>query len=231
MSRFRIKKLIAESKSIGRKVTQEDLARAAGVTGPAINAIANGKVENPSFHIMEAVAAVFTEALGRRVTINELVENGGKRRPYADTPADPLFLRETTELPSKDFVLLPELREIPDGNLSQVTEAHIPARHWLPKAWIGKGEFLLRARGDCMAPRIEAGDLLLIEPGYGWENRDIVVMFTDGNLGCRYLHLYDDSAVLIAADSKHQAIVITDKVTIVGRVIRSMKEFVKGWKP
>jgi SOS-response transcriptional repressor LexA len=231
MSRFLIKELIAESRSVGRRVTQKDLAHAAGVTGPAINAIANGKVENPSFHIMEAVADVFSQALGRRITINDLVEDDDKRLSYAVAPAEPLLLKEATKLPSEDFILLPELGGIPGGDLSHATETHILARHWLPKAWVGKGHFLLRARGDCMAPRIEAGDLLLIEPGESWNNRDIVVMFTNDDLRCRYLHLYNDSAILVAADSTHQAIVITDKVTIVGRVIRSMKEFVKGWKP
>ena len=217
-----------ESKRAGKKVTQVGLAQAANVSQPSMWAIVNGETKAPNPDILRAIADVFTHALGRRITIDNLIEKepAGSSEHYPVTQAKPLMLKEDIELHPEDFTALPELGSIPHGDLDQVREKDIVARHWLPKSWVGEGQFILRAKGDAMAPDIKDGDLLLIEPGDRWDNQDIVVAYVEGEITCKYLHLYDGYAMLVPANPTYQPTVVTDEMRIVGRVIRSLKAFV-----
>ncbi len=64
----------------------------------------------------------------------------------------------------EDFIAVSILGNIPHGDLDQVVPEDIVDYEHVHKRDIGRGRFLLRARGDSMAPLILNGDLLLIEP-------------------------------------------------------------------
>lgn len=86
MAKFRIRELIKEARDRGAKVTQTTLAEAAGVAVPSIWKIAEGKTKAPDPQILLAIAEVFTEALGRGITIDDLIEKEDKETP--DTPPE-----------------------------------------------------------------------------------------------------------------------------------------------
>ena len=109
MVAFRIKELIEESKRAGKKVTQTGLAKAAGISQTSIWKIVEGKTKAPAPQILLAIAGVFTEALGREITIDDLIEKGSKETP--DTQPEP---ERTPEPASKDDDVLQAIAQIGD---------------------------------------------------------------------------------------------------------------------
>jgi len=82
--------------------------------------------------------------------------------------------------------------------------------------------FFLRAEGDCMAPYIIKGDLLLISPNDKTENGDIaIVVNKEGQKEVRRANIQPDQIILIADNPVYPAIVWRknrDKPKIIGRV-------------
>ena len=90
MAHFRIRELIEESKNTGKKVTQTGLAKAAGISQASMWAIVQGKTKAPDPQILLAIAEVFTEALGREVTIDDLIQKDERQGHESSiTPSEP----------------------------------------------------------------------------------------------------------------------------------------------
>ena len=89
MITFRIRELIEESKNTKKKVTQTALAKAAGISQASIWKIVAGKTKAPDPHILVTIAAVFTEALGREITIDDLIDkDDSAEKPESTRPPD-----------------------------------------------------------------------------------------------------------------------------------------------
>ena len=216
-----------EAKRQGTKITQKDLAAAADVGQTAIHKIIRGETQAPHPQILIAIADVFTEKLGRKITLDDLIE---KDRPDAASIQN-VDLGSYRTLDTKDYVWLPLYGEIPCGDLRQVGEEQIIDHLPLPKWLVGPAQFVLRADGDSMAPTIEDGDLLLIEPGNRWDNNDIVIAYVDGEVTCKRLQINNNHALLIPDNRAHKAIVVEKDIFLIGRVIGRYEAFVKGWRP
>ena len=89
MITFRIRELLEESKKTGKKVTQTGLAKAAGTSQTTIWKIVEGKTKAPDPQILLAIAGCFTEALGREITIDDLIEKPSPTQPTDEPPAEP----------------------------------------------------------------------------------------------------------------------------------------------
>ena len=89
MARFRIRELIEESKRAGKGITQTGLAKVSGISQASMWAIVQGKTKAPNPQILLTIAEVFTEALGREITINDLIEKPSPTQPTDEPPAEP----------------------------------------------------------------------------------------------------------------------------------------------
>lgn len=230
MSKFLIQKFMDEAKAKGQKLTQKDLAEAAGVSHNAIWSIIHGKTKAPGYEILQAIAKVLSRTLNRTITIDDLIEKPSVK----DLPGfDALDWKNRIPVKKEDLIPIPLIGEIPCGDLKQVSDAHIIDVYEMPSWMVSKDCFFLKAKGDSMEPIITDGDLLLIEPGIRWRDRDIVAVWIDGEVTCKFLYIYQDNATLIAANHNYPPITINGKheTHIIGRVVRSMKNFVKDWKP
>lgn len=231
LAKFRIRELIEESRQKGRKVTQTILAKSAGVAVPSIWKIVEGKTKAPDPQILIAIAEVFTEALGREVTIDDLID----KQSYEDSNKSPgvnnVDVDSAETIGREDYAWLPLYGEIPCGDLSQVGQEHIIDRLPLPKWLIGPAQFALRAKGDSMMPSIQDGDLLLIEPGNRWENKDIVIAWVDGEVTCKRLQINHTHALLVPDNRDYNVLPVTGETLILGRVIGRYEAFINGWKP
>ena len=245
MASFRIRDLIEESIKVGNRVTQTDLAKAANVAIPTITRIANNQRTRPDPDTLRAIADTFTKALGRKITIDDLIEENGDPpssltdvrsygQPIIVEPTekyDPLGEGETMRVEDavpvddENFVAVPILGDIPYGDLNQVGRGNIVGYEWKHKSLVKKGEFFLRARGMSMAPKIEDGDLLLVKPGNNWNNGTIVAAYVDGEVTCKKLYLKNNHAVLTPTNSSYDPIVVTDEITIIGKVTNVWKQF------
>ena len=145
---------------------------------------------------MVATADYFTEALGQKITIDNLIQKDDPPRPVAVKPNCPhtdskwLLVGETESMTDEDFIAAPIL-----GDIIRYQQVH--------KDRIGRGKFFLRAKSDSMEAPIVDGDLLLIEPGPQWTDKIVVVVYIDGEVTCKRLHLYDHSAALVSDNTKY----------------------------
>ena len=85
-----IQELIEESKRAGKGITQTGFAKAAGISQSSMWAIVQGKTKAPNPQILLAIAEVFTEALGREITIDDLIEKQDQEASI--TPPEPLSI-------------------------------------------------------------------------------------------------------------------------------------------
>ena len=95
MANVRIRELIEESRKVGRKVTQTDLAKAAGVAQQTIARLANNQRKRLDPVVLQAIADTFTKALKRKITISDLIlsddetETPEHSQPPDEPPAEP----------------------------------------------------------------------------------------------------------------------------------------------
>jgi SOS-response transcriptional repressor LexA len=82
-----------------------------------------------------------------------------------------------------------------------------------------------------MEPSIQDGDLLLIEPGNRWENKDIVIAWVDGEVTCKRLQMNHSPALLVPDNRDYKVISVSDETLILGRVVGQYKVHINGWKP
>ena len=232
-----IDELMLECKRKGIKITQKDLAKAAGIGQTAIHKIVRGDTQAPKPQILVAIADCFTEALNRKITVDDLIAREDSPARTLATSRNPLkignwtHLDEAESVTDDDFLVLPVLGDIPCGDLDQVGQGDIVGYQHVYKDKVGSGRFFLRARGDSMVPLILDGDLLLIEPGPEWNNKTVVAVYMDGHVTCKRLYLYDHSAALVSANPNYSPIVVTDELIILGRVIKIERSLVERWQP
>ena len=235
MATFRVRELIEESKRTGKKVTQTALAKASGISQASIWKIVEGKTKAPDPQILLAIAKVFTEALEREITIDDLIEKQEDLQEQSvvtsQSPFSWMQSDETESVTGEDFIAIPILGDIPCGDLDLVGQRDIVGYQHIHKDRVGKGRFFLRAKGDSMETLIIDGDLLLIEPGPQWNNTTVVAVFIDGQVTCKRLHLYDHSAALVSDNTKYPPIIVTEEMIIIGRVIKIERNLVNGWQP
>ena len=232
-----IDELMLECKRKGIKITQKDLAKAAGIGQTAIHKIVRGDTQAPKPQILGTIADCFTDVLSRRITADDLIAKDDVPRAALATSRNPLKISNWTRLDDAepvtddDFVAVPVLGDIPCGDLDQVGQGDVVGYQHVYRDKIGRGRFFLRARGDSMVPLILDSDLLLIEPGPEWNNRAVVAVYMDGHVMCKRLYLYDYSAALVSANPNYSPIIVSEEMIILGRVIKIERNLVEGWQP
>lgn len=231
MARFQIRELMEEARRAGVKVTQTELAKNAGVSVPSIWRIANDETKRPDTEILHSIANTFTRALGREITIDDLIDKREYATPSPPAGIDNVDVDSHRKIGQEDYAWLPLYGDIPCGDLNEVGQENIIDHLPLPKWLIGPAQFVLRAKGDSMVPSIRDGDLLLIEPGNRWENKNIVVAWIDGEVTCKRLQMNHSPALLVPDNRDYKVIQVSDDTLILGRVVGRYEAFINGWKP
>ena len=237
MTTLKIDELMLECKRQGIKITQKDLAEAAGIGQTAIHKIVRGDTQAPKPQILVAIADYFTEALARKITVDDLIvkENSlpraveTSRSPFGAT--DWMQVNEGGPVTDGHFISVPILGNIPHGDLDQVGPEDVVGYERVHKRELGRGRFFLRARGDSMTPLLLDSDLLLIEPGPQWKHKTIVAVYMDRSVACKQLHLHDNTSALVSANPNYAPIIVTEEIVIIGRVIKIERNLVAGWQP
>ena len=226
MTTLKIDDLMLECKRQGIKITQKDLAEAAGIGQTAIHKIIRGDTQAPKPQILVAIADHFTEALARKITVDDLIIKESSLPRAVETSRSPfgatdwMQVNEAEPVTDADFIAVPILGNIPHGDLDQVGPEDIVGYERVHRREIGRGRFFLRTRGDAMAPLILDGDLLLIEPGPQWKHKTIVAIYIDRHVTCKQLHLHDNTSALVSANPNYAPIIVTEEMVIIGRVIK-----------
>ena len=229
--RFLIDEYMLECKRKGIKITQKDLATAAGIGQTAIHKIIRGDTQAPKPQILLAIAEVFTRALSREITIDNLIEKEGRETTSPPANTGNVDIDSGRSIDPTDYARLPLYApDIPCGDLAHVNDEHIIEYLSLPKWLAGPAEFALRAKGDSMEPTIQDGDLLLVEPGNHWNDKDIVIAWADGEVTCKRLQINHKHVLLVPDNREHKVIPVNGDTIILGRVVGRYEAFINGWK-
>ena len=153
MTTLKIDELMLECKRQGIKITQKDLAEAAGIGQTAIHKIIRGDTQAPKPQILVAIADYFTEALARKITVDDLIvrsETHGteddslpravetSRSPFGAT--DWMQVNEGGPVTDGHFISVPILGNIPHGDLDQVGPEDIVGYEHVHKRELGRGD-------------------------------------------------------------------------------------------
>ena len=251
MSEYRIYELMLDCRKVGHHITQKDLAEAVGIQQSAIHKLIHGHTKFPKPQVLLTIAEVFSKALGRKITIDDLIAKNGDTAdapPDIEPPAQQLFeqfpsqydslgegetmkIKDAIPVADEDFVPVPIFGHIPCGDPLMVQEEDILGYEWIHKDMVGRGKFFLRAQGASMSPRIEDGDLILIEPGDEWKNGTTVVVFIDGDVTCKNLFLSNGQAMLVPENRRYTPIIVTGEMRVIGRVTTVVTKIIKDWRP
>ncbi len=78
--------------------------------------------------------------------------------------------------------------------------------------------FLVQAKGNSMAPRIEDGDLVIARRTNSVDNGRVVVCVNDGEALIKKLQIEPDRCILVSANTEHAAFSAASDFRIVGEV-------------
>ena len=127
MTTLKIDELMLECKRQGIKITQKDLAEAAEIGQTAIHKIIRGDTQAPKPQILVAIADYFTEALARKITVDDLIvkekltpsSSGNFSKSVRSYRLD-AGTDEGEPVTDGHFISVPILGNIPHGDLDQV---------------------------------------------------------------------------------------------------------------
>ena len=197
-------------------LTQLEVANRIGRTQAYYNRIENGKVP-PSFDILERLAKVLKCDLSKLHDLADKSRLLFKQRQI-DQQHKALGIRPSNIRP------IPILSEIPAGHPKDYTDQDYPpgiAEEYYEFKIEDPDAFFLRAEGDCMAPEIKDGDLLLIYPNDKIKTGDIVIVRNNKEeKEVRRITIQPDQIILTAENPIYPVRVWRkkDKPKIIGRV-------------
>ena len=113
MTQFRIYELMLDCRKMGHKVTQKDLAAAAGIGQTAIHKIIHGQTKSPSPQVLLAIADYFTKALGQKITIDDLIDKKRLESSSTSPAVGNIDVDTHRKIGQEDYVWLPPLRRNP----------------------------------------------------------------------------------------------------------------------
>ena len=86
--------------------------------------------------------------------------------------------------------------------------------------------FACRIKGDSMSPRIQDGDIIIVDQESDWEDGDIILATVNGNDGtCKRIRKYADSIALLSLNPAYEPMIYTTQevknlpVEIKGKVV------------
>ena len=145
MAVFRIRELMEKARKNGKKVTQTKMAEKANVSSTSVWAIVNNETQSPDPNILRVIAEELSKALGREITINDLLEPEGAEA----ASLKPLMIHEKVQssvgvkalsdsIKEGDFVFVPVFSHIPYGDMRKVDPNEIVGYMPFPKKlWEG----------------------------------------------------------------------------------------------
>lgn len=140
-------------------VSQNELARSAGLTQSAINKILTGKTKQPGIDTTEAIARVLNVSVAQLIYTPDLPKDAD---PVAGFRRVPLISWVQAGLPT------------PVSSLDDLDKWYI-----CPVSISNEG-FALKVRGESMEPMFYEGDIVFIDPEIPAESGRIVAAVDDG---------------------------------------------------
>lgn len=140
-------------------VSQNELARSAGLTQSAINKILTGKTKQPGIDTTEAIARVLNVSVAQLIYTPDLPKD-----------ADPVA----------GFRRVPLISWVQAGLPTPVASLDDMDKWYLCPVSISDEGFALKVRGESMEPMFFEGDIVFIDPDVPAESGRIVAAVDDG---------------------------------------------------
>ena len=128
--------------------------------------------------------------------------------------------------PSGPIRMVPLVGEVAAGQpitAVEDIEDRLPVREdWLP---VNERSFFLRVRGDSMADGIQAGDLVLVEPGIQPHRSEIVVAMIEDEATVKRFYPEPNRVILRSDNPAYADIVVARDFRVLGRVSALIRKY------
>lgn len=194
-------KMLLERELSRRGITQTELAKILGVSGPYINQILHGKRGDSSASLIE-----FAEKLG----VDPFQKEDFPARVYGPIPVI-------------SWVHAGAFHECIDSWPVGVSGEGEPV---FSKKNVSPNAFGLRVTGDSMSPRYLDGDIIIIDPSLSHENGEPCVVWLNGEVVFRMIKETDLEIELVPMNDKYPNTVIKKGGRVDFRVIGKVVDMI-----
>ena len=177
---------------LARKISQDDLSRALGISRSAVGMYETGKRE-PDLETCEAIADYFN------IDMDYLTGRSNVERRTIVTPYPPAGFQ-----PLPDMAEVPMIGRIACGD-PITAEENIEGIVAVPALW--HADFTLTCEGGSMLPRIQDGDLVGIRKQPVVENGEIAAVRIDGEATLKHVYLYPNYIELRPENPAYESII------------------------
>lgn len=163
-------------------ITQTELGKILGVEKSTISLYENNN-SSPNYETLKTIAQYFN------VTTDYLLGNEETNTPNASTQEE-----------ASEYIKIPVLGLVKAGLPSDAIEEILDWEE-IPKDWLrgGKEYFALEISGDSMTPRMEEGDVIIVQKQQWCNNGDIMVVRVNGDEATVKKVLLQENGILLVA--------------------------------
>lgn len=215
---------------LSKGYTQDELAKALGISRSRVGMYETG-ARKPDFEMLETIADFYNVDLNyllghtsktlRLVEVDPLLSSSASNGSLA-VPNNPAYALGKYRIPIVATVAAGEPIYSEENIESWIDYDKDPRGH----------VFACRIKGDSMSPRIQDGDIIIVDEEAGWEDGDIILATVNGNDGtCKRFKKYADSIALLSLNPAYDPMVFTTKqvkdlpVEIKGKVVEARARF------
>ena len=204
------------------KMTQEELAKKAGVTKSAISQYESGLTKKMDGDKLLLIAKSLS------VSAEWLIY--GKDQPPSQKKENLPYSIKNTEPGPNIIGRVPLISLVQAGHWAEIIDNYLPgqADEWrLTTAKVSKNAFALRVKGDSMtnphgSPSIPEGYVIIVDPQKQAENGDLIVARLDDSMEATFKKLVIDGSkrYLKPLNPAYPVIEINGNCTICGKVVK-----------
>jgi len=188
-------------------LTQQEVADRAGIDRSYIGHIESGRTKLPSPDIIKALARALETTPEDLASAAVGVMPGGGAPPAYPVPG------------MTGVMLIPMVGEVSAGGGFTAPEG------WeaiTPPPGASRNLISFLVRGDCMVPRIEAGDRVIVDLARQWKNGSIVLARVDNDLLVKRAYR-EDNHIRLHAEASGYRDIVDHNAQVLGVVIRIEK--------
>jgi len=211
--------IIVKNARLKQGLSQGEVAQKASIQQSYLSQIESDKGRPPTIYVIEKIAFALNLDAKKLIKLLE-VERFKYEQGRLDNKRKDLGIKAESSFSRP----IPILSEIPAGHPKDYTDQDYPpgiAEEYYEFKIEDPDAFFLRAEGDCMAPEIKEGDLLLIYPNDKIKTGDIVIVRNNKEeKEVRRITIQPDQIILTAENPIYPVRVWRkkDKPKIIGRV-------------
>lgn len=186
--RLRLTALLREKElREGRSISQEELAKALGISQQTVSVLMRGRNKQVSYVLLDRLSSYFG------VPVRQLFEGG----PVADSVVSGLSFEQV--------VLLPVLGHVHAGPLDEEHQEILEYYPWPASLGVRPGCFVLVVQGDSMVDaHVPPGSRVILDPHLEPRSGDIVAVLLNGESALKRIFIGEEGNIVFVSENREK---------------------------